>query len=111
MNVLKCSNCGMPVNSSEFSAGLNMRCSHCGHSGIPISSVLYDKAKHDTDGKDVFASELSPESIFSKFAVICFFAFLVSLVSLEMKSFTIASFTGFLMFSAFYGFFRSRNNN
>jgi hypothetical protein len=75
-----------------------------------ITSELYKKIKReDTTPRDVFKDEMSLESVFSKLAIISFFLFLVSIGALEMKSLTIASFAGFLMFSAFYGFLRIRN--
>lgn len=75
-----------------------------------IQSELYRKIKREnTAPTDVFENEMSLQSIFSKLAVISFFLFLISVGAVDMKSLTIASFAGFLMFSAFYGFLRIRS--
>jgi hypothetical protein len=75
-----------------------------------VTSELYRKAKReDTKPLDVFENEMSLQSIFSKLAIISFFLFIISVGSVEMKALTTASFVGFFMFSAFYGFFRFRS--
>ena len=76
-----------------------------------VTSELYRKMKReDTKPKDVFADEMSLQSIFSKLAIISFFLFINSVGAVDMKSLTIASLAGFIMFSAFYGFLRIRGN-
>ena len=75
-----------------------------------VQSELYRRMKReDTSPHDVFENEMSLQSIFSKLAIISFFLFIVSVGAVDMKSLTIASFAGFLMFSAFYGFLRIRS--
>ncbi len=108
MTVSRCSNCGMPVEQGHPLS--EAKCRHCGHSSLAFKPSLYDKANLDTEPEDAFKDDLSLESIFSKFAVISFFAFLVSLGVRDMQSLTLVSFAGFLMFSVFYGFFRVRNS-
>jgi len=74
-----------------------------------INMALYEKMKKQKPEKNSFAGDFSLESIVSKLAVISFFLFIVSLTSLDMKTLTVASFAGFLMFSFFYGFLRITN--
>ncbi len=109
MTTPRCSNCGMPIEQGHPLT--EKECRHCGHSSLARTSSLYDKANLDTEPEDAFKDDLSVESIFSKFAVISFFAFVVSLGVRDMQALTLVSFAGFLMFSAFYGFFRIRNSS
>ncbi len=75
-----------------------------------ISAELYKRMKReDSSPHDIFENEMSLQSIFSKLAIISFFLFIISVGSVEMKSLTLASFVGFFMFSAFYGFLRIRS--
>lgn len=73
-----------------------------------INRELYKKMKKEKP-VDAFKKDLSLESMSSKIALANFFLFVVSLGALDMKTLTIASFVGFIMFSAFYAFLRIRN--
>ncbi|MBU0526969.1 hypothetical protein KKE92_00675 [Candidatus Micrarchaeota archaeon] len=76
----------------------------------PVKSPLLRNIKRpQVEPEDYFKKDLSLESIFSKFAIGCFAVFLVTLGSVETKTFTMVAFFGFLMFSLFYGFLRFRN--
>lgn len=114
MHVPKCSQCGMPVESSNYYArGMTMKCRHCGHSALPVNSgaCLYGRFKKETEPYEPFKNELSFESITSKLALVGFFASLVSLGSPEMRSFTMTAFFGFVMFGTFYGFLKIKGSS
>lgn len=73
------------------------------------SPLIHNIKRPPVEPEDYFKKDLSLESIFSKFAIGCFAVFLVTLGSVETKTFTMVAFVGFLMFSLFYGFLRFRN--
>jgi len=73
------------------------------------SPLLRNMKRPNIEPEDEFKKDLSLQSIFSKFAIGCFIAFIITLGSTETKTFTMVAFVGFLMFSLFYGFLRFRN--
>lgn len=112
MNVSKCPNCGMPMESSNlYAKGMTIKCRHCNQSGLPLNSgaCIYDKIKREKPESD-FDNAFDLQSLFSKMALVSFFVFIVSIGSLETRNFAVVSFIGFLLFSVFYGFLRFKNS-
>lgn len=112
MDISRCPKCGMPAESSNYYLkGMVLKCRYCGHSGLPLSggACIYDKIKKIEPHRP-FENELSPQTVFSKLALLSFFSSMVSVWSFDLRTFTIVSFAGFIIFSVFYGVLRLRNN-
>ena len=76
---------------------------------MPLRSKnsLYEKVRGDEDPLDDFFQEhMGLQSLFSKIALLSFFAFIISFASVELHNFTFVTFAGFLLFSTFYLFVR-----
>jgi len=104
----------MPIESSSYYArGMTMKCRHCGYSGLPLTlgACIYDKIKIEKPEKpkDIFESELSPQGVLSKLAMISLLSFLVSIWSPGLRSFSAGAFLAFFAFSFAYGFLRLKN--
>ncbi len=113
MSVSRCPNCGMPFEADGYyTQGTATKCRHCGYSGQALSSAfsLYKKTKVQHKEADPFKEELGLEPFSSKLAFVSLFIFFVSLSATGPKAFALASFFGFVMFSAFYAFLRIRNS-
>ncbi len=112
MDIPKCPNCGMPVESSNYYLrGMSIKCRHCNHSGLPLASgaCIYDKLKIKREPpRDPFRDELSISHLSSKLALAGFFCSLIGIWFMELRTFTILAFSAFLIFSAIYGFMRFR---
>ena len=115
MNISKCPNCGMPMESSNYYLhGMTIKCRYCSYSGLHLNAgvCLYDKikVKQVEEYQDAFNTQLNSESIFSKFALLGLFSFIASVWAVDMRSFALVSLIGFLMFSVFYCFVRIRHS-
>ena len=73
------------------------------------NSVLLEKSKKNREKPvDAFKNDLSLESLFSKLALVSLSLFVVSFSALDIRSLTLASFVGFIMFAVFFVFLRIR---
>lgn len=111
MSSSSCPNCGKILQRSDYIMnGLAIQCNDCGYSGAPLKPEnSYLQKLKDKEPRSDFEIDMNLDSIFSKMAIVSFFAFAVSLTSVELKGFTIISFVGFLLFSVFCLFIRSRS--
>ncbi|MEW6722679.1 MAG: hypothetical protein AB1324_05445 [Candidatus Micrarchaeota archaeon] len=111
MEIPKCSNCGMPLESSNYYArGMTIKCRHCNHSALPLvaGACFYNRIKKEEQPREAF-NELDPQSLLTKLSLALLFVSVVSAWAIEMKPFTIATFAGFLALFAFSFFLRLRS--
>jgi hypothetical protein len=103
----------MPAESSNYYLrGMNLKCRHCGYSGLPLAAgvCIYDKLKvnRPEDPGDRFGKDLAPGRIFPRMALLSLFTSVVSVMSVDLRLLTSVSFAGFVLFAAFSVFFRFR---
>src|SRR4030095_4201875 len=111
MDIPRCPNCGFPAESSNYYIrSMTLKCRHCGHSSLPLTTgvCIYDKIKK-VEPNEPFRDELNPRTFLSRFAIVSLFSSLISLWSAELRTFSLLSFGGCIVFSLFYGFLRLRD--
>jgi len=101
----------MPLgNGSYYTQGMTITCGQCGYSGAAMSNNPLYRSIKPPESKDLFTKELGIASLSSKLALLSLFAFLLSVGAAELQNLALASLTGFMLFSLFYGFLRIRGS-
>jgi hypothetical protein len=113
MDIPKCSHCAMPAESSNLHLrGMLIKCRYCGYSGLPLKAgaCFYDKIEIEKPERyDVFKADFAPPSVLSRLALISLFSTLLSVWWASLGGLTLALFSGFALFSAFYVFLRLKD--